>query len=98
VIFVRAAKWAMGETLQPYKSLGKIDVSVVGSQKIKLSWQASADKSYKILGTANLGGPADFSNWETVAQDIAGTSGVISRTLDMSAATQVAFFRVTQAP
>jgi len=101
VIFVRAAKWAMGETLQPYKSLGKIDVSVVGSQMIKLSWQGSADKSYKILGTANPGGPADFSNWETVAQDIAGTNavgGVISCRLDMSAAAQVAFFRVTQVP
>jgi hypothetical protein len=98
VIFVRAAKWAMGETLQPYQSLGKIDVSMVGSQKIKLSWQASADKSYKILGTANLLGPAGFSNWETVAQDIPGTSGVVSRTLDMSKVTRVAFLRVTQVP
>jgi len=97
VIFVRAAKWAMGETLQPYKSLGIIDVTQAGPLKIKLSWQASADKSYKILGTANLFGPADFSNWETI-QDMPGTSGVISRTLDISKAAQVAFLRVQQVP
>ena len=88
----------MGETLQPYKSLKIKDVSVVGSQKIKLAWDASADKSYKILGTANLLGPADFSNWETIVQDIAGANGVVSRTLDISAAPQVAFLRLQQVP
>jgi hypothetical protein len=45
VIFVRAAKWAMGENLAPYKSLGIIDISQIGQSKIKLAWQGSADKN-----------------------------------------------------
>jgi hypothetical protein len=98
VLFVRAAKWAMGETLPPYKSLGIVDVSLVGAHKMKLSWQGSADKNYKILGTANLLGPADLSNWETIVQDIHGTDGVVSRTLDVSGAAQVAFLRVAPMP
>jgi hypothetical protein len=98
VIFVRAAKWAMGETLEPYKPLGIIDVTPAGQSKITLSWQGSADKNYKIVGTTDITGPGDFSNWQTIVQDIPGTSGTISRTLDLSAATQVAFLRVKQAP
>ena len=100
VIFVRAAKWAMGETLEPYKSLGIIDVTQTGPGMINLKWQASADKSYKILGTANLAGPADSSNWETIS-DVSGasaTDGVISRNLDISKAAQIAFLRVKQMP
>jgi hypothetical protein len=100
VIFVRAAKWAMGETLEPYKSLGIIDVTQTGPGMINLKWQASADKSYKILGTANLAGPADSSNWETIS-DVSGasaTAGVISRNLDISKAAQIAFLRVKQMP
>jgi hypothetical protein len=98
VIFVRAAKWAMGETLAPYKPLGIIDVSQVGQSKIKVSWQGSADKNYKILGTTDPLGPADFSNWQTVSQDIAGTNGIIARTLDISQGPQVAFLRVQPVP
>jgi len=98
VIFVRAAKWAMGETLQPYKSLGIIDVSMSGNQKIKLSWQGSASKNYKILATGNLNGAADFSNWQTVVQDIHGLDGTVSRTLDISGATQIAYLRVKPMP
>ncbi len=98
VIFVRAAKWAMGETLEPYKSLGIIDVTAVGQSKIKLAWEASPDRNYKILGSTDLFGPVNFSNWETVAQDIHGASGTVSRTLDISAASQVAFLRIQQVP
>jgi len=57
VIFVRAAKWAMGESLEPYRSVGIIDVTQVSPARIKVSWSATADKSYKLLGTANLKRP-----------------------------------------
>lgn len=98
VIFVRAAKWAMGETLTPYQHLGLIRVSQVGNQQIKLAWDGTATKNYKILGTQNLLGPADFSNWQTVAQDIAGVNGEVSATFDVSGAKQYAFLRVMPVP
>jgi hypothetical protein len=98
VIFVRAAKWAMGETLQPYQGIGLIDISLVGTKQIQLSWQGSASKNYKILATTNLLGPADFSNWQTVVQDIPGTNGVVARRLDISAGPQYAFLRVAPMP
>jgi hypothetical protein len=100
IIFVRAAKWAMGETLAPYKSVGITDVTPVGQGTIKLSWQAAPDRSYKILATTDLTGPASASSWETI-QDVSGTravDGVISRTLDISRATELAFLRAKQIP
>ena len=98
VIFIRTVKWALGETLTPYQPLGLIRVSQVGSQQIKLAWDGTADKHYKILGTQNLFGPPDFSNWQTVAQDIAGVNGEVSATFDISGAKQYAFLRVMPAP
>ncbi len=98
VLFVRAAKWAMGETLAPYQGLGLLEVSMVGSSQIRLSWQGSADKNYKILGTRNLTGPADFSNWQTVLQDIPGTNGVISRKLSIANAAEYAFLKIAPMP
>lgn len=98
VIFIRTCKWAMGETLAPYQPLGLIRVSQVGSQQIKLAWDGTATKNYKILGTQDLSGPADFSNWQTVAQDIAGLNGEVSATLDISGAKQYAFLRVMPVP
>src|SRR5207247_569042 len=68
VIFLRTCKWAMGETLTPYQPLGLIRVSKVGNQQIRLEWDGKAAKNYKILGTRNLFGPPDFSNWQTVAE------------------------------
>jgi len=94
VLFVRAAKWAMGETLEPYQGLGLIRVSKVGSQQIQLEWEGAATTNYKVLGTRNLAGPADSSNWQTVAQDIAVTNGVASIKFDVSGAVQYAFLRV----
>ena len=72
VIFVRTCKWAMGETLTPYQPLGLIKVSLSGSHQLKLTWTGCSTKNYKVLGTRNLFGPPDFSNWQTVAQDIPG--------------------------
>jgi hypothetical protein len=100
LIFVRAAKWAMGETLPPYQALGIIKVSQVNPAQIKLAWTGTATKSYKVLGTVNLLGPSTFSNWQTVAQDIPGVDGVDATTvkLDISAAPQYAFLRVMPVP
>jgi hypothetical protein len=94
VLFVRAAKWAMGETLTPYQPIGIIEVSLINPSQIQLSWAGSADRNYKILATTNLFGPSDFSNWQTLAQDIPGTNAVISRKFNISSGPQYAFLRV----
>ena len=98
VIFVRAAKWAMGETLQPYQSVGLVEISLINTHTVQLAWQGSDTKNYKILGTTNLVGPFDFSNWQTIVQDIPGTNSVITRKLDLANGPQYAFLRVIGAP
>ena len=98
IIFVRTCQWAMNEKLTAYQSLGIIDVTQAGAQRIKLSWQGSALENYKILGTGNLRGPDDFSNWQTVVQDIPGSNGVVSRTLNIAGGPQAAFLRVARMP
>jgi hypothetical protein len=98
VLFVRAAKWAMGETLQPYQGLGLIRVSKLDSQQFQLEWDATPNRLYKILGTRDIAGPGDLSNWQTVAQDIAATNGVASVKFEVSGAVQYAFLRVAPMP
>jgi hypothetical protein len=94
VLFVRAAKWAMGETLAPYQGLGLIRVSKVGSQQIQLEWEGAATTHYKILGIGDLLQANDITKWQTVAQDIAATNGTASVKFDVSGAVQYAFLRV----
>ena len=98
VIFIRTCKWAMGETLTPYQSLGLIQVSQVNATQIQLAWTGTATKNYKILGTRNLLGPPDYSNWQTVAQDIHGVDGTVTAKLDISGGAQYAFLRVAPMP
>jgi len=100
VIFVRAAKWAMGETLTPYQPLGIIKVAQLNATQIQLAWTGTATKNYKILGTANILGPNNYLNWQTVAQDIPGVDGVDATTakLDISAGPQYAYLRVMPVP
>lgn len=98
VLVVRAAQWAMGETLEPYQPLGVTDVTVVGPGKISVSWPGSESKNYKIVGTSNLFGPGDFTNWQTIVEDIPGASGTITRTLDIAAGPQAAYLRVASIP
>jgi len=98
LIFLRTVKWALGETLTPYQPLGLIRVSQTGPNLIKLAWDGSADKHYKVLGTQNLLGPPDFSNWQTVDQDIHGVNGEVSVTYNIAGAAQYAFLRVTPVP
>src|ERR1044071_2552388 len=98
VIFIRTCKWAMGEPLSPYVPLGIIKVSQVpGVSQIQLDWNGDTTKTYKILATSNLAGPADFSNWQTVAQDIPGAA-MTSVKLDISSAAQYAYLRVVPTP
>jgi hypothetical protein len=92
-IFLRTCKWAMGETLEPYKGLGIIDVSLVGPARVKLAWQGSIDKNYRIDGSR------DFVNWQPVVDSIVGgTSGLVSRTLDISGGPQAAYLRLASIP
>ncbi len=93
IIFIRTCKWAMGETLQPYKSFNIIDVGLVSPKQIKLTWQGALDKNYRIDGTT------DFANWQPIVDSIlGGTNGLVSRTLDISSAPQAVFMRVAALP
>ena len=98
VIFIRTCKWAMGETLAPYQALGVIQASVLNPTQIQLAWTGTATKNYKILGTRNLFGPADFFNWQTVAQDIKGLDGTVTAKLNIANGGQYAFLRVMPVP
>jgi hypothetical protein len=93
LIFIRTCKWAMSEELQPYSTFRILDVSSVGAQKVKLAWQGNPSSNYRILGTT------DFAAWSLVIDDIPGaTNGLVSRTLDISAAPQALFMRVAAIP
>lgn len=100
IIFIRACKWAMGETLTPYQPLGLIQVSRVNNTQIQLSWAGTSAKNYKVLGTANPGGPDNYLNWQTVAQDIPGVDAPALTTvkLDTSGGPPYAFLRVMPVP
>jgi hypothetical protein len=98
VIFIRTCMWAMGESLTPYRPLGLIRVSLVQPQQLQLSWEGDHTKNYKVLGTQNLLGPANFSNWQTLAQDIPGSDGTISVKFDLSGASHYAFLQVVPVP
>ena len=97
LIFVRACKWAMGETLAPYQPLGIIKVSQVSPSQIKLAWTGTATKNYKVMGSASLSIPR--SSWQLVADDIKGVDvGDTTTTLDISAGPQYAFLMVKPVP
>lgn len=93
IIFVRTCKWAMGETLQPYQSLGIKEVTQVGKSSIKVAWLGALDKNYR------LDGSTDFVNWQPVVDSIVGgTSGTVSCTLDISGGPQAAYLRLAALP
>ena len=76
ILFVRAAKWAMGEELEPYKAFKILDITPAGTQAMKLSWEGSPLHNYKIQASD------DLATWSTVIEDVAGVDGVATRTLD----------------
>lgn len=92
VIFLRAAKWAMGETLEPYQPVGNVTVTVTAPGQIQLSWQAKADRNYRILGSADI--TAHPGTWEVIVEDIPGVDGIQTRKLNISGAVATAFLRV----
>ncbi len=92
LLFLRAAKWAMGETLPPYQPIRIIEVIPAGAQAVKLSWPASARENYKIQAST------DFTSWQTVVEDVRGRDGFVSSTLDIKAGPQTAFLRVGRVP
>lgn len=92
VLFVRAARWAMGEELEPYEQIRITDVTPAGARKVTLSWEGSGDSGYRIEASA------DAVKWQTVVEDIAGVDGVVSRTLDLAAAPDAVFFQVAAVP
>jgi len=94
VIFIRTVKWALGETLTPYQGVGLIRVSKVGTQQIQLEWDGAPGTHYKILGTRNLAGTADVSNWQTVAQDISAVNGTATVKFAVTGDVPFAFLRV----
>lgn len=95
LLFLRAAQWAMGETLQPYQPLRIKDVTNAGEGRISVSWEGSAKKNYRLLASTDLSNP---SGWQLVSSDIPGADGLITRTLDISAGPQAAFLRVQTLP
>lgn len=95
VIFIRTVKWAVGETLAPYQPL-KINISALSGTSLQLSWSASAEKNYKILGSADISTP--LFNWETLKQDIPGVNGTIQKTVDISAGPPAAYLLVASVP
>jgi hypothetical protein len=94
LLFLRAAKWAMGEELTPYVPVNIKDVTSVGGGKLKVSWSGSALNSYRILAS----GQVDALNWEPISDDIAGVDGLITRTLDIAAGPSAVFLQLASLP
>ena len=92
IIFLRAAKWAMGETLAPYSAFRITGVSPAGPGNLRLSWEGSSRHNYKIQASA------DVRRWQTVIDDLVGSDGVLNHTLDIGAAPGTLFLRVGRMP
>ncbi|MEK7685051.1 MAG: hypothetical protein AAB466_06490 [Verrucomicrobiota bacterium] len=92
IIFVRAAKWAMGEEIPRYQSFRITEIKPASGQTVTLSWESSARHNYNIQASA------DFNNWQTVVDDLIGADGTLSSTLDIGAAPQTLFLRVGRLP
>ena len=91
IIFLRSAKWAMGEELAPYKSFKILDITP-GGQKVTLKWEGEASHNYRLVASDNL------VNWSTVVEDIPGVDGTVTREFDISAAPQTLFLQIASLP
>lgn len=94
VIFLRTVKWAVGETLTPYKTFKIIDVTPAGTAAIKIRWEGSATKNYALLASDDIINP----KWQTVVEDIHGMDGVVTRTFNIAAGPQTLFMKVRSLP
>jgi hypothetical protein len=92
LLFVRAAQWAMGQDVPPYEPLRITDITAGPTRTVTLEWEGSAQTNYRIDAST------DATAWQTVIEDIPGTDGVVSRTLDLAAAPNAVFFRIAAMP
>jgi hypothetical protein len=92
VLFVRAAKWAMGEELQPYQTFKILEVKQAGPQSVRVSWESSAKHNYNIQAST-VG-----SDWHSVIDEVTGVDGAASSILNISAGPQALFLRVRRTP
>ena len=93
ILFVRACKWAMSEDLAPYQSFNIIDLGLIAPGQLRIRWQGSLQNNYRIDGTT------DFVNWQPIVDSIpGGTSGIVSRTLNIASAPTAVFMRVAALP
>ena len=90
-IFVRAVRWAMGETLPPYEAIEITGIAAAGDRNLDLKWEAAASHNYRIQASI------DLFDWQTVIEDIAGVDGTLSRTWPRPDDRDV-FFRVATSP
>ncbi|MBI4662740.1 MAG: hypothetical protein HY735_28330 [Verrucomicrobia bacterium] len=92
ILFVRAAKWAMGEEVPRFKTIRILDAKPAGGQTVAMSWESSAKQNYAIQASA------DLRDWQTVISDLVGVEGTLSRTLEIKEAPQPLFLRVAALP
>lgn len=92
LLFVRAARWAMGEEVEPYVPLVIRDVTADAAGKVSVSWEASTNANYQIHASL------DAVNWQLVVDDIAGVEGVVSRTLEPAERHPAIFLQVAAIP
>ena len=92
VLFVRAAKWAMGETLTPYTTFRITQANPAPPQGMTMAWESSSRHNYKIQASTNL------ITWQTVVDDLVGLNGTLSQTLNIASGPPVLFFRVAPTP
>ena len=90
LIFIRTAKWAMGETLAPVQTFKVLDVTPVSKGVVQIRWEGSAAQRYQLLANTDI----TTSDWKTVVDDIPGRDGVVSRHFDVSAAPQTLIMRI----
>ncbi len=91
ILFLRSAKWAMGEAVPPYQSFKIIDVTP-SAQRVTLRWEGSSQSNYRLVASDNL------MDWSTVVEDIPGEEGIVTRVFDISAAPQTLFLRIASLP
>jgi hypothetical protein len=92
VLFVRAAQWAMGESLPPYDAIRITEVGSPAPGRLVVEWNASAMFHYEIRASR------DLVTWQPVIEDIAGTDGLLRQSLVIGPGETTVFLRVTAMP
>lgn len=93
LLFLRAAKWALGEEVAPYVPVNIKDVTS-GNGKLTVNWTGNALTHYRILASATV----NAFDWQPVADEIPGVDGVNTRTFDISAGPSAVFLQLAALP